>query len=211
MIWQIGSRHRVAIGDSHDPALVAELLDGADIGASVFDPDWDRLPDTLPPGVDTRDVLLFTGPAWLDQALRLWPSRRIAHVFVWNCVALQYRPGRPLAGHKLCLWLGDPARYLNASRYRTPTSNARRLGDRYDERIADVVRVGRHKHAKPYDWVRCLLDNCTSGTVYDPYLGSGTTLWACEFLGRSCIGVEKNPELIETAKSRGFTCKPCSS
>jgi DNA modification methylase len=29
--------------------------------------------------------------------------------------------------------------------------------------------------------------------IYDPFLGSGTTLIACEMLGRTCFGMEFDP------------------
>jgi len=44
-----------------------------------------------------------------------------------------------------------------------------------------------------------------NGTVLDPFIGSGTTMIACKSLGRSCIGIEINPEYIEIAKARCFT------
>jgi len=40
--------------------------------------------------------------------------------------------------------------------------------------------------------------------VLDPFLGSGTTMKVCQDLGRSCIGIEINPEYCEIAKRRCF-------
>jgi hypothetical protein len=211
-IWQIG-RHRIGIGDCHDADFAHRVLDKAEIGALVFDPDWHQMPSTLPPFADAADVLLFAGPAWIDPALRLWWSaqRQIAHAFIWNCVTFQNRPGRPLMGCKLCFWLGNAGQYRNASKYNCPTWRGHWLGDRYDESIKAVVQSSGHKHAKPLDWIRCLLANCTTGNVYDPFLGSGSTLWACEQLGRECIGIEANPRtayrLIERAQAEGFPCE----
>lgn len=38
--------------------------------------------------------------------------------------------------------------------------------------------------------------------VYDPFLGSGTTLIACERLGRACLGMEIDPRYIDVAIRR---------
>jgi len=38
--------------------------------------------------------------------------------------------------------------------------------------------------------------------VLDPFLGSGTTMIACKKLGRSCIGIEINPEYCRIAEER---------
>jgi DNA modification methylase len=40
------------------------------------------------------------------------------------------------------------------------------------------------------------------GTVLDPFLGSGTTLLACEKVGRQCFGVEYEPRYVDTAIRR---------
>jgi len=40
------------------------------------------------------------------------------------------------------------------------------------------------------------------GTVLDPFLGSGTTMLVADQLGRTCIGVELNPEYARMAEKR---------
>jgi len=54
-------------------------------------------------------------------------------------------------------------------------------------------------------WTECncnLNDKWTSGTVLDPFLGSGTTMKVARHLGRSCIGIELNPDYIKMAMKR---------
>lgn len=43
------------------------------------------------------------------------------------------------------------------------------------------------------------------GIVMDPFLGSGTTLLACEQLGRSCRGIELDPRYVDVAVQRWET------
>jgi len=38
--------------------------------------------------------------------------------------------------------------------------------------------------------------------VYDPFLGSGSTLIACEQTGRTCFGMEIDPEYIDVIVER---------
>jgi site-specific DNA-methyltransferase (adenine-specific) len=49
---------------------------------------------------------------------------------------------------------------------------------------------------------RCLRLHGGSGTVLDPFLGSGTTLVAAKELGWRGIGIEVNPTDVEIARRR---------
>ena len=49
-----------------------------------------------------------------------------------------------------------------------------------------------------------LIEQCTqtNGLVLDGFLGSASTLIACEQLGRSCFGVELEPKFVDVAVER---------
>jgi DNA modification methylase len=57
---------------------------------------------------------------------------------------------------------------------------------------------------KPVELLRKLIANSTKTGewVYDPFLGSGSTLIACEHLQRKCIGIELDEQYVLTAKAR---------
>ncbi len=61
-----------------------------------------------------------------------------------------------------------------------------------------------HPNEKPVAMVAHFLQlHSTQGqTVLDPFMGSGTTLVACQKLGRSGIGIELDPDHFETACRR---------
>jgi len=61
-----------------------------------------------------------------------------------------------------------------------------------------------HPTTKPIGLIRRLVLNSTriGDTVYDGFLGSGTTLLACEQTKRVCIGVELDPEYCQTVIDR---------
>ncbi len=61
-----------------------------------------------------------------------------------------------------------------------------------------------HPTTKPIPLIRHLILNSTriGDVVYDAFLGSGTTLLACEQTKRICIGVELDPEYCQTIIDR---------
>lgn len=61
-----------------------------------------------------------------------------------------------------------------------------------------------HPTMKPVGLLRKIIPNSTKigEYIYDPFLGSGSTMIASEHLGRRCIGIEIDPEYIETCLQR---------
>ncbi len=61
-----------------------------------------------------------------------------------------------------------------------------------------------HSTQKPVECMRRpILNHTKSGdAVYDPFLGSGTTLVACELTGRTCIGIDVEPKYVDMAVAR---------
>jgi DNA modification methylase len=61
-----------------------------------------------------------------------------------------------------------------------------------------------HPTQKPFELVRDLIADCTEekDVVLDPFAGSGTTLLACEALGRHCVAAEIDPHHVDTIRRR---------
>lgn len=73
-------------------------------------------------------------------------------------------------------------------------------------RPTDVVygtRTGNEHHPtqKPIDLMRNIVE-WTSGVVFDPFMGSGTTGVACAKLGRKFIGIEMDEDYFNIACDR---------
>ena len=66
----------------------------------------------------------------------------------------------------------------------------------------------KHPALKPL-WIIESLISHTLGDIYDPFLGSGTTLIACEKTGRICYGMEIEPHYCDVIVKRweNFTGK----
>ena len=61
-----------------------------------------------------------------------------------------------------------------------------------------------HPNQKPVQLVAELLA-LVGGIIYDPFLGSGTTLIASEQLGRRCYGMEISPQYCDVIVKRWET------
>ena len=61
-----------------------------------------------------------------------------------------------------------------------------------------------HGTQKPVEAMRRLIENNSSPgqAVYEPFMGSGTTLIAAETTGRVCLGIELNPAYVDVAVAR---------
>jgi len=79
--------------------------------------------------------------------------------------------------------------------------------DRTQDSVFEIARPqvsAEHPTMKPVELVVAMLANSSvaGDIVYDPFLGSGTTLIAAERLGRRCHGMEIEPRYCEVAIRR---------
>ena len=80
------------------------------------------------------------------------------------------------------------------------------LGAQYPTVIAsnETAEKNGHPVPKPIGWMRWLISLCTrrGETVIDAFMGSGTTGVAASELGRSFIGIEREPKYFDIACRR---------
>lgn len=218
-LWAIGP-HRLLCGDSTDVGDVARVMGGKNYETLIYDPEWDNASKMELPawciaftdGQRAADVInLFGAPAW---------------VFVWDCVSSWYTPNRPLKRGKLAFFYGDitkynfdGAHYGDAGKARDvvntrgsytfqPDPRGKHLSDVFSQPITKLHAESEHSHSKPGDWVKMLIGNCTAGDVFDPFAGSGTTLVACQNLGRVCRAIEISPAYCAVILERMITAFP---
>jgi len=72
----------------------------------------------------------------------------------------------------------------------------REMQDHMRISVSQAAPSTRHESRKPAELLVNLIEAFTEpgGTVIDPFLGSGTTLFAADQAGRKCIGAEIEPE-----------------
>ncbi len=80
-------------------------------------------------------------------------------------------------------------------------------GDNSQKTVFNIPKPSRsemHPTMKPVALVAAQLSNSTKGgdIVYDPFSGSGSTLMACEQLGRVCYGLELDPTYADVIVTR---------
>jgi len=205
-LWQIGG-HRLVCGDCTDAATVEMVMGGEKADTLIFDPPWDSQVNIPVDGY--QSVLAFADGYRIGDLVEIFG--RPTWIFVWDCVTSWYTPNRPLRRHKNCLWYGDismfdfdAAHYGEAPEAKTvtntrgsydykPDTRGKHLSDVFVSQITAEHATHLHKHQKPLDWMRLLIGDCTNGLVYDPFMGSGTSLVACHQLGRLCFGCELEP------------------
>ena len=137
--------------------------------------------------VKTRPTICFAHP------LRPWPGK-------WR-QALVWDKGPAVGGG------GDPARMWKAT---WELILYRNTGLLHGGRDSAVLRYWvtpqlsrEHPAAKPVELLTYLIRKTSdSGTILDPFMGSGTTLRAAKDLGRKAIGVEIEERYCEIAAKR---------
>jgi DNA modification methylase len=77
--------------------------------------------------------------------------------------------------------------------------------------VLNIKRSGNvhHPTEKPLELIGELITNAHGDVVYDPFLGSGSTLIACEQTDKKCYGMELDPKFVDTIIQRweNFTGK----
>jgi hypothetical protein len=201
-------------------------------GCLVWDPQWDDDFPYDPAEVHRVNTLSFTDPRNLHKAIRLFGDSPAWIFTWDCMNQWQTGPRRPVQRAKHCLWYGDidsysrdaelwgdaPPERDHPTTKQTPL-DGRRLADIYSESLRWLHNPGAsgsagterfserqgnpvYRHAKPLNWMRCLIGNTSSGLVFDPFMGSGTSLRAAKDLSRKAIGIEIDEECCEIAANR---------
>ena len=220
-LWIIEGKageHRVLCGDSTKREDVERVMGGSGYDLLLYDPEW----DDMPTGMNCESVLAFCDCSNLSKVVELFGHP--AWCFVWDCVTSWYTPNRPLRRAKLCLWFGDltsfefdGAHYGDAGTQRevkntrgsytfTPNPKGKHLSDVFSLPITSLHSGGLHNHSKPVDWVRMLIGDCSTGNIFDPFVGSGTSLIVAEQLERRCFGIEISPSFVAVILQRAKDC-----
>jgi DNA modification methylase len=232
-IWEL-DRHRLACGDCTDPMNVNPLLAGVSLALMVTDPPYgvnyqpswrrdaglnnsERMDDIVADHrADWRGAwAYFNGPV-----AYVWHSGTQSGIFMDSLIASGFEIRSQIVwvkpniviGRSHYHWKHEPCWYTVRR-----GQDANWAGDRKQSTVWEIASVQddpdqtTHGAQKPVECMRRPILNHTreGDAVYDPFLGSGSTLIAAEATGRVCYGVEIMPKYVDMAIRRweGFTGK----
>lgn len=203
-LWRIG-KHLLYCGDSSKVSS-RRSVKWESCATLFYDPPWDT---PIEINGDFKNKLVFTDGQRCGDMVTMHGAP--TWLFVWDCQACWFTPNRPLKRIKICMWYGDVERYNpDGSHYGepgeskvvsnsrgsyeyTPDPRGKHLADLFSLQLAKLHASDEHKHGKPVDWVRMLIANCTSGPIFDPFAGGGSTIIAGEQIGREVRAIEIEP------------------
>lgn len=227
-LWLLGN-HRVLCGDSTDASALETLMGGAKANMVFTDPPYNvdytgKTKDALKIDNDSKtdsDFLLFLTKAFslLDEAMHPGAAYYICHAdsegynfrtavknadwelkqcLIWNKNSL-------VMGRQDYQWKHEPILYgwkPGAAHYF--------VNDRKQTTVWDIDRPSRsteHPTMKPVELIARAINNSSKPQqiILDTFLGSGSTLIACEETNRQCYGIELDPQYVDVICKRWQT------
>lgn len=221
-IWLLG-RHRVICGDSILPGTFTRLMDGNLANLVLTDPPYnvnvkesagriknDNMPDD--------EFYKFLFAAFTNAEQNMADDASI-YVFHADSNGLIFRQAFKDAGFVLsgcCIWKKDHL-VLGRSPYQwqhEPCLFGWKKGGKHlwysDRKQTTVWEYDRPTHSKDHPTMKPVAlmaypiqnSTMTNCIVLDPFLGSGSTLVACEETGRICYGVELDAKFVDVIVRR---------
>jgi DNA modification methylase len=230
-IWCMGA-HRLACGDSTDSDVVRTLLGGLSPHLMVtdppygveYDPSWRHragVNRSSRVGTVRNDERADWEAAWAlfpGSIAYVWHgalhATTVAEGLVRHGFAIRaqiiWAKERLVIGRGDYHWQHEPCWYAVRKK-------GNWTGDRKQTTLWSIQSGGQdtettHGTQKPVECMRRpMLNNSSRGqAIYDPFMGSGTTLIAAETTSRVCFGIELDPLYVDVAVRRwqAFTGKP---
>ena len=150
--------------------------------------DWRHLPEIIAAGQSSYTSLLNMC-VWVKNQAGMGSLYRSQHE-----LALIYKNGN--ASHQNNVQLG------RFGRYRTNVWQYGGIQTMRHGEEGDLLAM--HPTVKPTQMIADAILDCSKrhDIILDPFLGSGTTLLACDRIGRRCYGMELAPLYVDTAIRR---------
>lgn len=229
-IFALGD-HRVACGNSADAGLLKKLLGDEKIGLLLSDPPYsvdataskrgfnqklgnDR--DIINDHIQTDDEYKAFSKAWLGVLVPHFAKKNSCYIFNADKMIFALRDAMLEEGYKfaqLLVWIKNhavvgrldylPQHELVAYGW-IGTHKFMKSCDKSLLCYPKPSKSRLHPSMKPVGLLRrMILNSSVVGDVtFDGYLGSGSTLIACEDTKRRCYGVEIDPDYVATIIDR---------
>jgi len=202
-LWLLGE-HRLLCGDSTVVTDVNRLMDGRKADMVFTDPPYNVgydyatyddtktqaeyiqfLRDAIP--MDTKAIVNNGNTKILEM---IEAFGKPYHVGIW----LKTNAMSPSAISSFSVW--EPVFFYGKFKRRPGN-------DLFDYPISNQQDTGGHTCPKPLQMCVDMIQTFADGDlVYDPFLGSGSTLIACHQAGRTCYGIEVDPKYCDVIVAR---------
>ncbi len=209
-LWQLGE-HRLICGDCTDASVVDRLMHGERAELAPVDPPYNVGFDYDGSTVDdlkNPDTYKDFSEAWFSVCQSVSEKQiitpgcnNLAHWLRWFD-PLHWAPwtksNSMTNGRVSRFWCWEPVLFFGEKWQR------RRANDLFDYPIGKQEGVANHPCPKPLKMWEDLIENYSepNAIIFECFLGSGTTLIACERLGRKCRAVEISPAYVAVAIQR---------
>ena len=192
-LWILGE-HRLLCGDSTKAEDVERLMDGATADALVTDPPYGINANKQTLGKGKKEF--ERGGDWDAQKPDILPLLTYCKTqIVWG--GNYFADVLPPSNDWLCWHKKNDGR--SYSEFELAWSNLGKNCRLLSHHWGGENKL--HPTMKPVavmEW--CM--NMTEGTIFDPFLGSGSTLIAAEKTGRKCYGMELDPKYCDVIVKR---------
>jgi site-specific DNA-methyltransferase (adenine-specific) len=202
-IWLLGN-HRVMCGDSTDSEQVAKLMDSKKADMVFTDPPYGL-------GIDGQKKSISKNPKHnrKQHVFKGWDSNRPPDSYFESILSMGI-PAIIFGGNYFADLL--PATrgwiYWDKGQNGLTMSDGELAWTSSNKPLRAVVcnraNIGNSVHPtqKPLKVVEFCLNQIEADLVYDSFLGSGSTLIACEKTGRTCYGMELDPKYVDVIVKR---------
>ena len=225
-VWHLG-RHRVICGDSTMPETYGKLMDGVKANLVCTDPPYLVNLESASGKIKNDDLDDKEGYEFLRSAFERFHEAMAddasIYVFYATAKARVFHDAYEDAGFKVgagLVWKKDRLvltrtdwKYIHEPIIWGWRKDGKHIwyGDQKQVTVFDFDRIKNskedgcgHPSSKPVPLIAYLIKQCTmtNGIVLDGFLGSASTLIACEQLDRECRGVELEPKFVDVAVQR---------
>jgi DNA modification methylase len=222
-VWLL-DEHRIVCGDSTDPQTVARVLAGSKPNLMVtdppygveYDPGWRHrmgVSNSKRQGKVLNDERADWAEAWAlfpGEIAYVWHgalhaatvANSLTHEGFSIRAQIIWAKPRLVIGRGDYHWQHEPCWY--AVRKKGHWTGDRKQTTLWSIDTKDQDAETTHGTQKPVECMRRPMTNNTAPgeAVYEPFLGSGTTLIAAQSIGRTCFGVELNPAYVDVVVRR---------
>lgn len=225
-IWCLG-KHRVICGDSTLPETYSALLGDTKVNLVCTDPPYLVNLESTSGKIKNDDLDDEKGYEFLKSAFERFKDSMSKdasiYVFYATSKARVFHDAYEDAGFKVgagLVWKKDRLvltrtdwKYIHEPIIWGWRKDGKHIwyGDQKQKTVFEFDRIKNskedgcgHPSSKPVPLIAYLISQCTqtNGMVLDGFLGSASTLIACDQLDRICFGVELEPKFVDVAVER---------